>query len=414
MLLSQEYRENWSVFSKITFRFVFLYFGLYIFFLFTGRMFFEDFFAWVGKNILKSEGRLEYFPTGSGDTTMAYISIFVQVIFTIIGTFLWSILDRKRKSYNTSFYWLLVLIRIALVVFMLAYGFAKVYKTQFPSPNLSQLLEPLGKHSPMALAWIYMGHSEGFNFFTGLLEVLCGILLIPRRTQTLGSILTMMVMFQIVLLNLFYDIPVKQFAIHLFLMASLIFFTDIKRVWTVFVKNKSVEDYNFFHPVKSRGYHKFIFWFKLIVTVLFVSTMAYQGSQTEKTFGDDREKSELYGIWEVHEFTKNSVERPAIVTDTLRWRYLIFDQKGVACIRTMDNKATWYNAEYDELKKELAIFKRSDSIDHKPFQISKTANELSLKGVFKKDTLSLELKAVDLKKFPLINRPFRWIQETPN
>lgn len=104
---------------------------------------------------------------------------------------------------------------------MLAYGFSKVYKTQFPAPNLAQLLEPLGKFSPMALAWTYMGHSEGFNLFTGLIKVLCGLLLIPRRTQTIGSILTMMVMFQIVLLNLFYDIPVKQFSIHLFLMATL-------------------------------------------------------------------------------------------------------------------------------------------------------------------------------------------------
>ncbi|MCH2034784.1 MAG: hypothetical protein MK202_14835 [Tenacibaculum sp.] len=414
MLLSQEFREQWSVSSKVIFRFIFLYFGFYIFFLFTGRFFFEDLFAWVGKNILKSEGRLEYFPTGSGDTTMAYISIFVQVVFTILGTIVWSFLDRNRKSYNKLSYWFIVFIRIVLVIFMLAYGFAKVYKTQFPAPNLAQLLEPLGKFSPMGLAWTYMGHSEGFNLFTGLIEVLCGLLLIPRRTQTIGSILTMMVMFQIVLLNLFYDIPVKQFSIHLFLMSSLIFLTDFRRVWRVFIKNKSIENYKFYHPISSKRYHRFIFWFKLVMVIIFISTMSYQGYLSERNFGDKREKSELYGIWEVSNFKINGEDKPPILTDSTRWRYLIFDKKGIASIKLMNNKATWFNAEYDSIKQELDIFRRIDSVDHSPFKTVRKENNLSLKGTFYGDTLSIRLKAINLKEFPLINRPFTWIKETPN
>ena len=116
----------------------------------------------------------------------------------------------------------------------------KIFKLQFPSASLTHLLDPLGDFSPMGLAWTYMGFSKGFNVFVGFLELLGGLLLIPKRTQTLGSFLIIGVMTQVAVMNFCYDIPVKLFSVYLVLMALVIFITD-NRFLNVFIKNKAVK-----------------------------------------------------------------------------------------------------------------------------------------------------------------------------
>ena len=235
-ILTQEYREQWNTLSKLLFRVLFTYFVLYMLLMLLNPLF-ETPFRWIGKEILKINYDYEVSGNGSGDHTFAYLTLFVTVILTFIIVIIWSILDRSRKSYNKLLYWFLVFLRVVLVATMLFYGFVKIFKLQFPSASLTHLLDPLGDFSPMGLAWTYMGFSKGFNVFVGFLEVLGGLLLIPRRTQTLGSFLIIGVMTQVAVMNFCYDIPVKLFSVHLVLMALVIFITD-NRFLNVFIKNK--------------------------------------------------------------------------------------------------------------------------------------------------------------------------------
>ena len=102
------------------------------------------------------EGELSVVSTGSSDRTLNYVILFIQVVLSIFGTALWSVLDSKRSSYNNLFYWFIVVLRIFLVITMIIYGMVKVFKLQFPEASLIRLLEPLGDMSPMGLAWTYM------------------------------------------------------------------------------------------------------------------------------------------------------------------------------------------------------------------------------------------------------------------
>lgn len=192
-VLTQEYRAQWKSSSKVFFRFLFTYFILYTVLGILGPVF-ETPFRWIGNVIVGINYDYEVNGNGSGDHTYAYLSLFVTLVLTVVIVVFWSILDRHRKNYNTLHYWFLVFIRMVLVAAMLLYGFVKVFKLQFTSASLTHLLDPLGDFSPMGLVWTYMGFSKGFNVFVGLLEVLGGVLLIPRRTQTLGSFLVIGVM----------------------------------------------------------------------------------------------------------------------------------------------------------------------------------------------------------------------------
>lgn len=413
MLLSQEYRENWSSGSKIIFRSFFLYFGLYILFMFLGSSLFAGFFKWVGSAILKSEGRLEYFPTGSGDTTMAYISLCVQSVLAVVGTIVWTILDRKRASYNKSFYWFLVVVRVFLIFFLISYGFAKIYKTQFPAPSLNRLLQPIGEMSPMGLAWTYMGHSEGFNLIVGLFEALGGFLLIPRRTQTLGALIAAGVMFQILLMNLFFDIPVKIFSFHLLLLALFILSTDIQRIVRLFVQNKDTTAYTYYNPINDKLYHKIIFYFKLSAAVILVLFMGYQGYTRERgAYGDKREKPSLYGIWEVKTFIINEEEHPPLLTDTLRWRYLVIDYKDRASLTKMDGSRKYLNFRLAGHGKKLSLFE-GERNQEENFLITTSDTSMTLDGHLYGDKLRIEFTKKDLSKMSLTNRAFHWVNEYP-
>lgn len=411
MRLSHEYREQWSTSSKVLFRLLFVYFSLYFFFFVAGSLL-TPVLVKLGQAI-GSEGRLERFPTGSGDTTMAYLQLLFLALIIPPLTIIWSILDRKRPSYNQFFYWFLVILRMFLILQMFIYGFAKIYKVQFPTTSLARLLMPIGEMSPMGLAWTYMGHSEGFNMFVGILEVLGGLLLIPRRTQTLGAFITIGVMTQVMMMNFFFDIPVKLFSAHLVAMALIIFMADWRRFSQVFIKNETATAIQYYEVSRDPHYKKLIFWFKVIVASILIGLMCWQGYSRERSFGDKREKPELYGIWEVSTFVKNADTLPPLLTDQNRWRYLIVDRKGSATIKFMTDKTIWYDFDIDKPNQTLSIYRKVDSTAVNNFKFARRDSTLHIDGIFYNDTLRVDFKAKDLSKIELLNRGFHWVNETP-
>ena len=411
-LLTQEYKEHWSTLSKVLFRLLFTYFVLYILLTFLNPLF-ETPFRWIGKVILGIDYQYEVSGNGSGDHTFAYITLFVNAVSTFVIFSIWNFLDRKRKSYNTLRYWFLVFLRFILIAAMFLYGFVKVFKLQFPSASLAHLLDPLGDFSPMGLAWKYMGYSKGFNVFVGSLEVLGGLLLIPRRTQTLGSFIIIGVMTQVAVMNFCFDIPVKLFSVHLVIMALVIFITD-NRFLNVFIKNKAVEEYNYHHPVKNVTYHKAIFWIKSIGLFVIVSFISFNFYTTESHRGNNRKKPLLYGIWEASHFIKNGDTLQPLITDNYRWRYLIVDVKDKAIVKTMDDLKHHYKFRPDSTSQKIIIHKKDSGSEGYNFNYKSVNSDLlQLDGVIESDTLHIIFSRKDHTKFNLNARGFNWINERP-
>ena len=155
---------------------------------------------------------------GSGDTSYGYAQLDLYLLLAATGAIVWSILGRTSIQYNGLSYWLRLFIRYFLIMNCFAYGFDKLFLLQMPFPNTSQLATPLGDFLPMRLSWMFMGYSHTYQFFSGLLEVLAGVLLLFRRTTTLGLFFAGGLFLNIMMLNLGYDIPVKLFSIQLFLI----------------------------------------------------------------------------------------------------------------------------------------------------------------------------------------------------
>lgn len=369
--------------------------------------------VWIGENIFKTSGRLELESTGSGDDTMAWLSLFLQFAVAIVGFIIWSVLDRRRPSYNDLFYWFRTILRVFVSFFMILYGFAKVFLVQFNEPSLLDLLQPFGDMSPMGLAWAYMGYSPAFEIFTGLLEVIAGFLLISKRTQTLGALFVVGIMTHVAVMNLCFDIPVKIFSIHLALMGLVLLLSDIKRFQYVFFRKHNIELSTDYRPINPR-FNKAIRVFKICsLSFIILGAIALRGLiylEQRK----DQIRGEFYGIWEVETFIKNGDTIPPLTTIDDRWRYMIMETKGRTVIKKMNGSINFYHFKVDSIKNSISIYKEDNTEAANNFYIEqKDSLHLKIKGLLDQDSLKIHLKAIDLKDFTLINRGFHWVNETP-
>lgn len=410
MVLSQEYQEKWGFARKAIFKLAFSYFILYIFLLFFGSLF-ETPFRWFGSIIGINYGyNVNGF--GSGDHTYAYITLYINVILAISISVVWILLGRKRNSYNQLMYWFIVVLRIFLIFFMFTYGFVKIIQLQFPYPSLARMLQPLGEFSPMGLAWTYLGYSKGFNVFMGIMEIGGGLLLIPRRTSTLGAFVTMGVMTHVAVMNFMFDIPVKLFSVHLTLTALLIFSTDAKRFINVFVKNKPTKAYDYYNPIKDTTYHKVIFWGKLMFLIVLSGFCLIQGWNNDR--GKSSEKPYLHGIWEATYFIKENDTIPPLITDKNRWRYLIIEQKDQATIKMMDDATYRYTFKPDSLTNKVTIYAAGEENENPNFSYQFLDDKtIKLNGKMYLYKHEILLKRKDLDSVLLYSRGFNWINETP-
>ncbi|RNC87704.1 MAG: hypothetical protein ED556_00510 [Winogradskyella sp.] len=412
MILDQTYKENWSSLSKLIFRFIFTYFSLYILLMFTSALL-ETPFRWIGKTFLGLNYEYDVSGYGSGDNTFAYITLFVNFALSIIITLIWSLVDKKRPSYNRGFYWFLVVIRVFIILAMLLYGFVKVFQIQFQPASFVKLLQPLGEFSPMGLAWQYMGYSKGFGMFAGFMEIIGGLLLIWRRTSTLGAFIVMGVMTQVAMMNLMFDIPVKIFSIHLILMAGVIFVTDIKRFVSVFFKNKAVESYDYYYPVTSKSYYKTIGILKKILLSVAIIAGCVLGYLAQLNISDVNHRPKLYGIWETQTYIKNNDTIPPMLTDSERWRYLLIERKDRAIVKTMTDDLIAYTFVTDSIENKITVY-NEDSEKDSFFDFELVDSDvLKLWGTLENDSLAVIFKRKELNDFTLKSRKFNWINERP-
>jgi uncharacterized membrane protein YphA (DoxX/SURF4 family) len=416
----------WPWDKKIVFRFICLYFLIYVVFCPNNEVaiintIYQPFnnllhklVPWFGRAVLDLSYPITTFTNGSGDTTYDYVLLLIQLILTCIGCIIWSIWDNQRTAYNGMHYWLRVVLRYYLFYQLVLYGIGMIIKTQFPQEGLSRLVQPYGESSPMGLAWTFLGHSYGYNMFMGIAEVLAGVLMLWRRTTTLGSLLAIAVMANVFAVNLFYDVPVKLLSGHMLLMALALLTGDIKRVIDFFILNRAAPaiDYT---PVFTR---RKPIWARRIVKALFVLFVFIYNfnavTEIYNQYGEGAPKPALYGLYSIESFIKNRDTLAPLTTDTTCWKRMIVQRAGRAFIYAMNDKRKTYLFEPDIGKKTISVRTEADTLTRYAFTYREPAkNILVLNGVLLKDTLQITMKRIERDSFLLIKTGFRWINEEP-
>tara|TARA_R110002073_G_scaffold15953_3_gene62147 strand:+ start:15875 stop:17146 length:1272 start_codon:yes stop_codon:yes gene_type:complete len=412
---------KWNPLRKIGFRFAFIYLLLYSFpfplstipgiswlsnFYYNSQAFLVQ---WMGDIFLGIE-EISTIPTGSGDTTYGYVSLFCFLCLAAVGTLIWSILDRKRNNYERLSVGLIVWLRYYLAFFMLIYGFAKVFVLQFSDLSLFDLVKTYGESSPMGLVWNFMEFSDSYTIYTGMGEVLGGLLLLYRRTVTLGCIVSIAVMATVAALNYSYDVPVKLFSTHLLLIAFYILTPQYKRVFNFLIFNKPVDIERHLHYFQNRKWRLAGYIVKALFITYFLYSQISSGYQGQKLYGKKSPKPALYGIYEVDHFAVNKDTLTPLTTDQFRWRKLIIDKRRSG-IRTMQDSSVYYTVKVSN--DTLKLSSRSDTTNVFHMTYTELNDQLILKGTHKQDSISINLTKIDHTKMLLVNRGYHWINERP-
>ena len=403
----------WTLPQKISFRFVFTFFLLFIISFNNGVLPIPDFaiakltapiVTLISRNLLE----LQFTPSpglgGSGDTMFHYITLLLVFMVSVFGCAIWTFLDKTRNNYNQLLYWITVMVRFYLGIMLIHYGIAKIIKTQFASPDLIRLLTNYGDSSPMGLAWTFFGFSDGYNIFMGIAEISC-VLLLFRRTVTLGAIIALMVSANVMAVNYFFDVPVKIISTALVLMSFFLLVPNFYRLRDFFLKGNVTSLNSLNGPlIKERWLLLTKTAVKYLLIVLCILPTVFSTLSRRNHFGDRAPKLPLYGVYVVESFVS---EIPV-----LKWDKLIIQRSDYSAIKMENNTTEYLNASVDTFKHHIEITFYDDSNTSHKFTYKESGSEhLELFGTYFDKPLTVKLTR---QHFELTERQFNWISENPH
>jgi len=370
---------------------------------------------WTGKHILHIQYPIAEVFTGSGDTTFNYVMALLTLFVAVVATVIWSLLDRRRPSYQKLHQWFRVYLRFVLLTAMIAYGSDKVIKTQFPNLRLSDLMTTYGQSTPMHLLWAFMGASKSYNFFAGGMEVLGGILLIVPRLTLLGSLVSIAAVTQVFVLNMCYDVPVKLYSFHLLVMGTILAAPDLPRLARVLVFNRPVPARNDRALFQRKWLNYGLLGVQFVFGLYILGLNLYQGQKLYNTSGDGAPKLAIRGIWMVDEFSADGQAQPPSLSGQARWQQVIFDDYYEMLIQSNNGWRQRYRQTVDMAKKTVLIWKREDQRPRQPQFGYEMPNpdSLILDGQFDGRHIHAQLRRLPEPNFMLTSRGFHWINEYP-
>ncbi|MFZ1528097.1 MAG: hypothetical protein WAT19_05055, partial [Ferruginibacter sp.] len=144
----------------------------------------------------------------SSDSSSMYLLVFLLLFFAAIAALI-PFIKKKSGNINSVNY------KICcgyLCFVLLKYGLDKIFKTQFYLPEPNILFTPAGNLDKDILYWSCMGSSRVFNLATGAIEILTAIFLFFKRTRQAGILMAMVVLVNVLLVNISFNISVKLFS----------------------------------------------------------------------------------------------------------------------------------------------------------------------------------------------------------
>ncbi len=358
-------------------------------------------------------------PNGSGDTSYGWAELWTTLSLSLVGSIIWSLFDRKRLNYIHLNYWLCLCTRYYVALVAFTYGFDKVLPLQMPFPNMHQLATPLGDFLPMRLSWMFIGYSGPYQVFSGFMEVFAGLLLLYRRTATLGVLMATGVFINVMMLNLSYDIPVKIFSMQMVLICLFLLANEGKRMFYFFVLNKPAalcSLYFFTYPKLWMRITRVILKLAFIVFAIILPFYNNYGFYKSLSHAGDKKQPVKNGVYEVTVYAVNGHQLPLAVSDTMRWQDVIFEN-GLGSARTADTafrqryRRGYFAYEEDSVTHILA-FKNplsQNTIANFRYEAPDTSI-IRLWGLEHSDSLYIELKKTN-RHFQLAEKQFHWLSE---
>ena len=364
----------WHPLTRIAFRFVFCFFMLYALCCGNATVWeevphfgdileglfaapFHDAARWTAVHVLHFHGlAATLHPSGYNDRALDYVAAALMLALALVATGVWSAIDEARESrpveYHALWLWLRFTLRLALAVAMMIYGCMKLIPIQVAPPSLAVLNEPVGNLSPLTLLWTTVGMNPLYEQITGCVEILCGLLLVYRRTALAGALLSAFVMINVLLFDCFFDVPVKLYATMLLLMSILLAVPDAHALFRFFWQHAPAAPTSDWTPqLRSRNARFFIIGVELLVVFMtVVITPLYDWKRYAPEAASLRHPSPLAGQWHL-----DAATQPFLTGDGQPLSDIFLEPAGRVTARAADG-SLWSGTRYDDATHTLNIY----------------------------------------------------------
>jgi hypothetical protein len=423
--MNQSLVIEWNWTERFAFRLFSVYFSLYILFISDFISFWGDpfpLFRNVNKpfnfitgtflqltdHLLLHKGSVETFDFQS-DTFWGYITALSLFFLSLIIVLLWSALD-KRKSHKTLFLYVYTISRYYLAFILFNYGIVKVFGNQFSPNSQNALLYSLTDLTPHQLFWSFMGTSQSYQIFAGILEITPALLLLFRRTTTIGSLIAFSVLLNVLLLNIGYDTRLKLFLFHLLIITIFLLLPDLKKLYTLFVL-KQKESLTTVYPIENERmkWLRQLTKYTIILCVVFFETnlQLYQTNQTRNA-----PQSEITGLHRINDFTLFHEKSSVQINDLIRWKKIAVNPWARFSVQLMNDSIATYFFNSFPTSNSFELVSDNDSLIKCRLQYTKIKDdEWIFNGTIQHDSVHFISTRINLIKSKLLKDfgKTRWV-----
>jgi hypothetical protein len=253
----------------------------------------------------------------------------IALLIGIAGALIWTMFDRKSKSYNILYYWIRVVVRYRAGIGIIGFGFTKLFPTQMPYPSLGLLNSNFGDFTAQKIYWMSVGIVPWYQVFGGVVEIIAGALLFFRKTTTFGAILLIGALGDITFVNYAYDGGVHVYAFYFVLLGLFIAADDFPKLYNLLILERYTVPYRVYPDFKKPWLKYTRIGLKVLTFIIFFGVLTYTEVINFK-YDPYKQPStagvkKLRGNYYVTEFKVNGEDIPYNPLDSTRWQEATFE-----------------------------------------------------------------------------------------
>ncbi|SEW40603.1 hypothetical protein SAMN05428988_5332 [Chitinophaga sp. YR573] len=250
----------------------------------------------------------------------------ILLLIAVVGGIIW-----KTNIDDKLYYWLRVILRYRLALALLAYGFIKFFPLLAPYPSISLLNTPYGHFNRWKLFSLSLGIVPSYELFLGLVEIVIALLLINRRTASIGAFIFLIFCGNIFMSNLAYEGGDQVYSLLLITFALVIFSADLVRIVRLLILRLPTAPPSFQPLYRNKGIRYVL---KSLFILLFVVIYGFKAGSGSSQYPVKKGLPAVAGLYNVSVFKVNNDTIAYSVTDSLRWQNVVFEEWNTLSIRS--------------------------------------------------------------------------------
>ncbi|MGN6495475.1 MAG: hypothetical protein ACTHLE_26035 [Agriterribacter sp.] len=168
--------------------------------------------------MLGNSGTLAWFPP-----ILVFSLVGGCLLCGLVYPFVWHYLEKKQRINSCSIYrFLNSLVRYTIAFNLAAFGWKKIFGLQFVVPA-AIAEKPMNQQSGEWLTWFYFGFSQTYGLLLAGVQLVGAYLLLFRKTMLLAAIILFVFMFNLTLINFFYQMNAGAIVQSLLLSIGLLY-----------------------------------------------------------------------------------------------------------------------------------------------------------------------------------------------